>query len=336
MSEVPTPISEVRDADAARVLGETNGRAEPLVFRGLCSHWPLVGQAHDPQSVERYLLANYNQAPVTAFLCAAEHDGRIFYNDDVSALNFRQVRWGMDQVLSEIRQANGQSPSPTVYMGSMALDHCLPAIRHDNSLPDDSLAASVRIWIGNRSRVATHHDVMDNIACVCAGRRRFTLFPPDQAANLYPGPIDMTPAGQQISLVDPENPDLERFPRFRQALAQAQVAELDPGDAIYIPAMWWHQVDALAPFNILINHWWRDLPAFMGAPGDVLLHAILNLRDLPKRQRDAWRGLFEHYIFDPPADALDHLPGKSRGILGELDQNLARQLRTTLRNRLNR
>jgi len=336
MSLAPAPIQEVRNADAAQVLAETNGRAEPVVFRGLCAHWPLVERADDINATERYLLDHYNQAPVTAFLAAAESAGRIFYNDDISALNFRQVRIGLDQVLTEIRQANSQSPPPTVYMGSMALDHCLPAIKTDNSLPDGGLAASVRIWMGNRSRVAAHHDVMDNIACVCAGRRKFTLFPPDQTANLYLGPIDMTPAGQQVSLVDPENPDLERFPRYGRALEQAQAAELEPGDAIYIPAMWWHQVNATAPFNILINHWWRDLPAFMGAPGDVLLHAILSLRDLPQRQRDAWHKLFEHYIFDPPEDALDHLPEQSRGILGELDENLARQLRMNLRNRLNR
>ncbi|MFU8877913.1 MAG: cupin-like domain-containing protein [Wenzhouxiangellaceae bacterium] len=336
MSLSPAPIQEVRDADAGQVLAETNGRADPVVFRGLCTHWPLVERAGDSNATERYLLEHYNQAPVTAFLAAAESEGRIFYNDDISALNFRQVRIGLDQVLTEIRQSNTQSPPPTVYMGSMALDHCLPAIKMDNSLPDGGLAASVRIWMGNRSRVATHHDIMDNIACVCAGRRKFTLFPPDQTANLYLGPIDMTPAGQQVSLVDPETPDLKRFPRYEQAVATALCAELEPGDAIYIPAMWWHQVNALAPFNILINHWWRDLPAFMGAPGDVLLHAILSLRDLPPRQRDAWRKLFEHYIFDPPEDALDHLPEQSRGILGELDENLARQLRMNLRNRLNR
>ena len=100
--------------------------------------------------------------------------------------------------------------------------------------------------------------------------------------------------------------------------------------------MWWHQVNAYSPLNILINHWWRDLPDWMGAPGDVLMHALLNLRDLPKRQREAWRELFEHYIFDPSEDVLDHIPEHSRGALGGLDDNSARQVRALLRNRLNR
>ncbi|MEX0915179.1 MAG: cupin-like domain-containing protein [Wenzhouxiangellaceae bacterium] len=336
MTRYGRAIREADGADPGRVLAETNGRAEPVVFRGLCSHWPLVENAADPEALERYLLAHYDGAPVTAFVGEPRNEGRIFYNDDVSALNFQQIRSRLDEVLSRIRQASAQSPAPTIYMGSMALDLCLPGMKAANSLPTHDLAATVRIWIGNRSKVAAHYDVMDNVACVCAGRRRFTLFPPDQLANLYLGPIDLTPAGQQISLVDPDDPDFERFPRYADALARSQWAELEPGDAVYIPSMWWHQVNALSEFNILINHWWRDTPEHMGAPGDVLMHALLNLRGLPKRQRDAWRCLFDHYVFDPPEDGLDHIPENSRGILGESDDDSVRQWRVILRNRLNR
>lgn len=336
MTQSGKPIEELTGSESRSVLQAINGHPTPLVLRGLCSDWPLVRAADDTEEVEGYLLSHYDQAPVTAFLGDPDDNGRIFYNDDYSALNFEQVRTRLDQVLARIRQASNDPSPPTIYMGSMALDHCLPGMKADNSLPAASLPASVRIWIGNRSRVATHHDVMDNIACVCVGARQFTLFPPEQVANLYLGPIDLTPAGQQISLVDPENPDLERFPRYAEALEHAQWAELEPGDAIYIPAMWWHQVNALSQLNILINHWWRDLPGRMGAPGDVLMHALMNLRDLPKRQRDAWKHLFDHYIFDPPADALGHIPAENRGALGQLDEDGARQLRMILRNKLNR
>jgi len=86
------------------------------------------------------------------------------------------------------------------------------------------------IWLGNRTCIAPHFDNTENLACVVGGRRRFTMFPPEQIRNLYVGPLDLTPAGQPISLVDVRNPDLSRFPRFAEALAAAEVAELAPGD----------------------------------------------------------------------------------------------------------
>lgn len=331
-----SPIPELDRADAGDILPSLNGRATPLVLRGLVRHWPLVELADTPERAIDFLAGKACGAAVTAFIADAAQDGRLFYNDDISALNFRPLRTTLEDVLQRLRQAANEPRPPTIYMGSMALDHCVPDLKAGHSLATHGLPTSVRIWIGNRTRVAAHHDVLDNIACVCAGRRRFTLFPPDQLANLYLGPLDLTPAGQQVSLVDPDQPDLQRFPRYAEALQHGMAAELVPGDAIYIPSMWWHQVSALAPFNVLINHWWRDLPSWMGAPGDVLLHALLNLRGLPQRQREAWRCLFDHYVFDPPEHGLDHIPEANRGVLGALDEDQARQLRTRLRNSLNR
>ena len=90
-------------------------------------------------------------------------------------------------------------------------------------------------------------------------------------------------AGQSISLVDFAKPDFEAYPKFRQALDAAQVVELEPGDAILIPSMWWHHVESLDDMNILINYWWRNTPAYMGSPVNVLQHAIMGIRDLPSR-----------------------------------------------------
>jgi len=60
------------------------------------------------------------------------------------------------------------------------------------------------------------------------GRRRFTLFPPEQIANLYVGPLDFAPTGAAMSMVNLRNPDFARHPRFKEALAATQVAELGP------------------------------------------------------------------------------------------------------------
>jgi hypothetical protein len=336
VTKIAKEIKEICDIHADEALEHVRGVDEPVVFRGLVSEWPLVQKSLiSDREADRYLRGAYDGNPVTAFVTEDNVDGRVFYTEGLVETNFKQLKTDLGWVLDRIREHENDPAAPVVYMGSMALSYCLPGIKAVNSLPLPGLDASVRIWIGNRSRIAAHYDVLENIACVCAGKRRFTLFPPNQLANLYIGPIDFTPAGQSISLVDFDEPDLDRYPRFAEALAHAQVSELAPGDAIFIPSMWWHHVAGLESLNILINHWWRISPDYLGVPQDALLHAILSIRDLPPEQREAWRGIFDHYVHADEA-SVEHIPADRRGVLGELDETAARKLRAALRNNLNR
>jgi hypothetical protein len=239
-------------------------------------------------------------------------------------------------VLPRLHDTDPAGGGGSLYVGSTTLDVALPGLQAGNALdlaPRDPL---VSLWLGTRSTVAAHQDLPDNLACVAAGRRRFTLFPPEQLTNLYIGPLDFTPAGQAISLVDFARPDLQRFPRFAQALQHSWSVELGPGDAIFIPSLWWHHVQALAPLNLLINHWWRDSPAWMDSPINTLLHALLSVRGLPPAQRAAVAQMFQHYVFEPPADALAHIPESVRGVLAPLDARTARMLRAQLLHKFNR
>ncbi len=337
MSVAVQAIDEIHDVGARGLFEHVGQFDHPVVFRGLARDWPLVRRARESASAAVEYLKGFDSGqPVTAYIGASETAGRIFYNEDVTDTNFNQAGIELGRVLDQLLEHADDPQPPTIYVGSSAIDLCLPGLGSENSLPRGSHRASVRIWIGNRTIVAAHYDAMENIACVCAGQRRFTLFPPEQLANLYVGPMELTPAGQQISMVDLDDPDLERYPRFSEALKHARSAVLEPGDAIYIPCMWWHHVQGLDPFNILINHWWREVPDYMGAPNDALLHAILNIRDLPQSQRAAWRHLFDHYVFNADPDHVEHIPEHSRGVLGTLGEDQARRLRTFLRNKLNR
>ena len=208
--------------------------------------------------------------------------------------------------------------------------------RAENDIDLGDFDPLVFIWLGNRSRIAAHHDLPDNVACCAAGRRRFTLFPPGEIANLYPGPIDFNPAGQTISMVDFNAPDYDRFPRFRKALEQAQLAELEPGDAVFIPSMWWHHVEGQEDLNVLVNYWWRPVPAFMDTPANVLEYALLAMRDLPRKERAAWKEIFDFYVFDFDEESVSHIPEERRGALAPMTDLLARRLRAQLLRKLNR
>jgi hypothetical protein len=96
-------------------------------------------------------------------------------------------------------------------------------------------------------------------------------------------------------------------------------------------------VESLSDVNALVNFWWRQSPAFMDTPLNTLMMALLTLRDLPTEQREAWRALFDHYVFEPTEATAAHIPAHARGVLGTpLTEPVARQLRAVLLNRLNR
>ncbi|NCT84671.1 MAG: cupin-like domain-containing protein [Comamonadaceae bacterium] len=325
---------ERRDVSAEAIPADVLRSTQPVLLRGLVRHWPLVRAAERSDAdFCAYLRGFGAQTRLGLWRGGPEIGGRFFYNADFTGFNFRREVGTLGGLLDELLAG---SPD-TLYLGSTELDGSFPGLRRHHDLPAlAGLDPLVSLWLGNRLQVATHFDLPDNLACVVAGRRRFTLFPPEQVANLYIGPLDLTPAGQPVSLVDLARPDLERFPRYAQALAQAQTAELQPGDALFIPSQWWHGVQALEPVSALVNFWWRQSPAYMDTPLNTLMLALLTLRDLPPAQRDAWRALFDHYVFDADEATAAHLPPAARGVLAPLTEAGARHLRATLLNRLNR
>ena len=137
-------------------------------------------------------------------------------------------------------------------------------------------------------------------------------------------------------MVDPAAPDLDRYPRFAEAMAVAESGVLAPGDAIYIPFHWWHAVDSLDPVSIFMNYWWNPAPKAMGSPYHALLLSLFALRTLPDDQRAAWRLMFDHLVFRTGGDPVAHLPLSAQGVLGPVDADMAERMRATLLQNLGR
>jgi hypothetical protein len=315
---------------------------QPVVIEGLAGDWPLVAHGREgPMVAMAYLRQFAGERPVTAFTGPPEIGGRFHYNAELTGLNFTAGRVPLGAFIDNVLAHFNDAEPPSLYVGSTDLDIYLPGLRGENALSLDHPAFGpepplVSLWIGNRTTAAAHHDMSNNLACCMVGRRRFTLFPPEQIANLYPGPLDPTPGGQVVTMVDFRAPDLARYPRFGEAMAAAQVAELEPGDVLFYPALWWHQVEALDAFNAMVNYWWNPVPAWIDTPHTTLLHALLSLRDRPDSEKRAWRALFEYYVFGPADRAAAHLPGHAQGPRGPMDEMAARTLRAQVLNRLNR
>ncbi|WP_315386028.1 cupin-like domain-containing protein [uncultured Stenotrophomonas sp.] len=312
---------------------------EPVVLRGVVRDWGLVQAGlRSTRDAMDYLRGFDAGTPVPYSHGEPAIQGRPFYNADFTQLNFEVRRGVLGEVLDEIAQHLDDPLPPTYYIASLLIDRALPGFsaQNDAGLAGQGIDASASIWIGNRVTASCHFDTPDNLACCAVGRRRFTLFPPEQIDNLYPGPLEPTPGGQVVSVVDFDNPDFARHPRFRDALASAVTAELEPGDAIFIPSMWWHHVRSLAPFNVLVNYWWRSVPGFLSSPLPALQHAMWALRDLPEREKQAWATIFKYYVFGPAERAGEHLPDAARGELAPFDELQARRTRAQLLARLNR
>jgi len=314
----------------------------PMVFKGLARDWPLIQAGLESgQAARDYIRAHDQGGRVVGYAGDPSIKGRFFYDETRTAMNFKAERAPLETFLERLEAVEGLNEAPSVYVGSTDLDAYFPSLKAANDLglgpevfgPQPPMAG---IWIGNRTTAAAHYDTSNNIAVCAVGRRRFTLFPPDQVANLYPGPLEPTPGGQVVSLVDFENPDFKQHPRFHEAIASAQVAELEPGDVLVYPALWWHQVEALASFNVLVNYWWNASPGFVDTPMTTLLHGLLSLRDRPDFEKQGWKALFDYYLFGPADRAGAHMPETARGPLGPMDEMKARRLRALLLDRLNR
>lgn len=316
---------------------------QPVILRGVARHWPLVqaGKAGAREAID-YIKRFDSGVPVVGYTGAPEIAGRYFYLDDLQTLNFDAQRVSLSAYLDAVESVIGAEQPPSFYVGSTDLDVHLPGLGRENGLVlpasahDEADAPLISIWLGNRTTAATHFDMSNNLACCLVGRRRFTLFPPDQIENLYPGPMEPTPGGQVVSLVNPAAPDLERFPRFALAAEAGEVAELEPGDVLFYPALWWHNVEALDDFNAMINYWWNAAPAFMDTPMTTLMHGLLSLRGRSEPEKAAWRFLFDFYLFGDPDRAVGHLPAPAHGDLAPLDTRSARRLRALVSQKLNR
>lgn len=308
----------------------------PAILRGAAREWSFVQEASkSDEAAVAYLDRFYNGTPVNTVVAPPSERGRLFYQADSKAMNYAESPQVLPNVLKGLMQQRGAVHPLGIALQAISAAECLPGLEEDNPNPLVPEGTRARVWIGNKVTVAPHFDVADNLAFVMAGRRRFILFPPEQTANLYPGPMDITPANVPISMVSLDEPELDRFPRYREALDAAVTAELEPGDAVYIPYMWWHGVQSMSGFSVLMNYWWNRDEMSSRHPYGALLHlSYLLYGDMPPEHRRAWRALYDHYVFQSGGDPMEALAQKHRQIAGKIDPARVAKLKQALKDLL--
>jgi hypothetical protein len=330
-----TPIAQWHGVTRERFQQEIVPAGAPAVLRGLVGRWPAVAAGRSSPAVMIDYLAGFSTgAPVHLMVGDPSIGGRFYYNDALTGVNFENLSTPLRDVYALLMRSLDAPAPQAIYAGAIPIPAQLPGFGRDNALDLLDPDIEAKIWLGNRVTVQTHFDMSNNIACVVAGRRRFTLIPPDQLENMYVGPLEFTLAGATVSMPRLEAPDFEKYPRFRSALAAAQYADLEPGDAVFIPYMWWHHVESLDRFNVLVNYWWDDVPAWQGSPFWALMHSILAVRNQSPERRELWRRVFEHFVFSGGEEALAHLTESQRGLQGKPSPQKAQVIRNYVAQRL--
>jgi len=322
-----TAVRIVENIDRATFDAEIRLAGQPVILKGLAAEWPAVQAARtSPKALGDYLRAFDTGAEVNISVAQKEVQGRFFYNDDMTGLNYQTHRRPLSFIIGWCLSIQGQAQSESVYLQAQPVDGFMPRMAPDLAMPLLDAQVRPRIWIGNTLRTQTHFDYTSNIAVHVAGEKTFTLFPPDQTGNLYPGPLDRTPAGVPISMASLETPDPQRFPGLSKAKDNALNAQLEPGDGLFIPPLWWHHVQTTGPLNMLVNYWWNDARADLPDPIAALHIAGLAFRSMPEGQRKAWHEMMDYFVFE--GNPAAHLPKHIRGAFnGDLNSQEMAQLK---------
>lgn len=157
------------------------------------------------------------------------------------------------QIFDDMASADG--PRWCVQQLSVVRD--LPALAGVLDLPScipGGLINAINLWLAAPGTVTPlHYDDTHNMFAQISGAKTFYLFPPESLDALYPGPLNT--GAQHLSQVDLFHPDLMQYPlaaplRYMKATVQA-------GQALVLPAFWWHQVASHGEVSTSVNFWWR-------------------------------------------------------------------------------
>ena len=265
---VDRPIAEIAGIDPHSLPEELLRSGQPVVLRGLVGHWPMAqaGRASASEAVA-YLqrFEREGAPPAVVTVGPPEIGGRFFYNHDLSDFNFRREHVPLGVVLKTLLKYADRGiaagdlrrlPRPSTPGCRVSRRKRLRARRRANRWPASG-SAIARAFPRIRTCLTTLPAWSPDIGA-------FTLFPPQQIVQpVHRAARFHARRARPSAWSTSTRRTTSASRRFAEALKAAQVAELGPGDAVFIPSMWWHYIRRSRTFNMLVNYWWRQSPAYM-------------------------------------------------------------------------
>jgi lysine-specific demethylase 8 len=260
-SDLPVEeIEPVAAPDRDAFLRDYLRPSRPAVFTGLARDW--LAPAH-------WTFAAMAERHGTAQVIAASLRDGVLADDSTGGVLFEKV------ALADFIASAGRPGAATHYV--MAPTWNFPAaFAGEYGIPTYCAGAPylrAKVWLGKAGTVTPmHRDVPHNLHVHLSGKKRWLLFAPG-ASRMYPrGLLSTMP---NFSLVDPERPDLERFPRFGGVRALG--ATVGPGDTLFIPHGWWHHTRTLED-AVAMNFWWGGGVVYLASLASTAFKRLRGIR----------------------------------------------------------
>jgi hypothetical protein len=241
MSASVPSIERVTSIDAERFFNTYVKRGTPVVITDLQQGWKASEIWSTPYFRSAFGTCQVGTMALRSAVCDAET-----YSERAAA------KTSLSMVLDDVEAGNLDGKvvaCPTALLG--------PALAAQFKVPfncDAKRFFRSRIYIGPAGTVTPlHHDLPENLYAVVRGRKRITLFHPDDSKFLYRNPFwSRLP---NFSQVNPEAPDLDAFPKYGRA--RPLVIDLKAGETLYIPSFWWHHLRNMET-SIAMSFWWPE------------------------------------------------------------------------------
>ncbi|HEY9793794.1 MAG TPA: cupin-like domain-containing protein [Candidatus Obscuribacterales bacterium] len=224
-------IERRRYLSRAEFLEQYYSANRPVVLCGLMDNWKAM-QAWTPQ----YLKSVCGATEVE--IQAGRNTTKLYEINDKP--HRRQIRFDeyVDMVFNSQETNDFYLTARNEFFHRPGVDSLLRDIEmFPEYLQPNNNGDGLFFWFGPKGTVTPlHHDVQNIFMSQVIGRKHVKMIPSSELDLIYNH-------FSVYSQVDVENPDFERFPKFRQATVMD--VDLDPGEVLFIPAGWWHHVRSL-------------------------------------------------------------------------------------------
>lgn len=243
-------------------------RGRPVILEGVAQDWPALSRW-----TPEYFRTRFGSRKVSIEIWADEAPGasaESHFSHEVKQMPLAEY---LDLIAAN-------DTGKRYYLAQSAVTDVAPELLEDlRDLPYypawiRKLVQPVLMFFGPEGTVTPfHYDPTHNILVQVRGRKRVVMVSPDQSGLLY-HPYKLREMERyNYSPVDPLALDEARFPLYLKTRRLEFV--LEEGEALFIPAGWWHHVVSLAP-SVNVTFWWVTLPMLLGMAPRVWATSLTN------------------------------------------------------------